>query len=190
MNVLVSHVIAPKSEYKLLCSDVGLLPSLPLFFHLSLCISWGKSRTAGRVFFGAGMGSEGKRQRRKKASIQSPIILYSWSPMCLYYLKHSPSRESSILSHCEAIIWGAISTEAKIVLFVKYWLSKMGPQGFDGREYQIPHPTSYWWIMFVFSRAPFPHLLDIITQALDSNCQKMQTVMYHLSAWKCIIMLI
>lgn len=88
-----------------------------------------------------------KAEEKKKASIQSPIILYSWSPMCFYYLKHSPSTESSILSHCEAIIWGAISTDAKIVLFAKYWLSKMGPQGLNGREYWIPYPTSHWWIM-------------------------------------------
>lgn len=83
----------------------------------------------------------------------------------------------------------------KKVLFVKYWLSKMRPQGLDGREYQIPQASmSHWWIMEFYSIYLFPHptvtLLDIITQALHANCHIMQTVMHHLSVWKYIIMLI
>lgn len=121
-----------------------------LSVSLSICLfafPEGKAGQWAECFLEPAWEAKAKGRGEKKASIQSPIILYSWSPMCFYYLKHSPSTESSILSHCEAIIWGAISTDAKIVLFAKYWLSKMGPQGLNGREYWIPYPTSHWWIM-------------------------------------------
>lgn len=61
----------------------------------------------------------------------------------------------------------------------------MGPQGLDGREYRIPQASSSrWWIMFFFLALLSLILtrLDIITQALHTNCHRVQTVMHHLSA--------
>lgn len=78
----------------------------------------------------------GKRRRKaegKKSFHSQPYNALFMKPHVLLLFKAFSSTESSILSHCEAIIWGAISTEAKIVLFVKYWLSKMGPTGLDGK---------------------------------------------------------
>lgn len=144
LNISFSVVV------EILVPFLSSLLSQSLSLHLSLCISWGKSWTVGRVLFGVGMGSKGKG-RQKKASIQSPIILYSWSPMCFYYLNYSPSTESSILSHCEAIIWGAISTEAKKSYlwntdYLK-WDRRASMEG-NTRFHRLPCPTGGLWTFF------------------------------------------
>lgn len=114
LNQYLHHKSWPLNLEYIVSFYLMLLPSLSL--SISICLSAfpeGKVGQWAKCFFGTGMGSKGKRQRGRGTSIHSPIILYSWSTMCFYYLKHSPSKESLILSHCEAIICGAISTEAK-----------------------------------------------------------------------------
>lgn len=125
--------------------------------HLSLCISWWKSRTVGRVFFGASRLSKGK-SLKKKTSIHSPIILYSWSSMCFYYLKHSPStkRAPSCLT-VKPSSEQLFPQKQKNTLIYEMLIIQNGTPGPRWKGFRrLPCPTGGLWVVFSSSSA-FPH---------------------------------
>lgn len=136
-----------------------LFPSPSLFLSLSICLFafpvGGKLdvRQSELFFFFRSLhGREKQKIERKegegtKPFHSPPIILYSWSTMCFYYLKHSPSARAPSRLIVQPSSEELFPQKQKIALFVKFWLSKMGPQGLDWRDYRIPQaPASCWWI--------------------------------------------
>lgn len=166
---------------------------LCLFLHLFLPFLRGKPDSRQSVFFGASMGSKGKREKKKKLGGKKASIQYSdntlfMKPHVLLLFKaffnHRKLHPVSLWSHH---LRSYFHRGKKIVSIVKHWLSKMRPQGLSGREDRIPQTsTSHWWITALY----FPFLLfPRPDSARYRRLSALHTGMHLLSPWKHIIRL-
>lgn len=128
-----------------LLSSISVAPSLSASPSVSLHFLREKL-DIGQSAFWSWHGKQ-KQRRTKKASIHSPIILYSWSPMCFYYLNYSPSTESFSLIVKPSYEELFPQRQKKSYLWNTDYLKRDRRVFMEGntRFHRLPCPTSGLW---------------------------------------------